>query len=237
MAFLLLVLLVISASILWLLAGRHQRRLARWRRSLELDRHQAVFNDLYADTDGFQLSKYARQGNDAMEYVYGEIDFESFIALLSLCKPDSDSIFYDLGSGVGKAVLACAMVFNVRKSCGIELFENLHHCAERQRRRLAALTEYKDKSQAIELIHADFLNIPLSDASLVFVNASAWFGEFWEKTSQHLEQLKPGALIISTSKALVSNVFQTRHITTVKMSWGVVNAYIQQRLSDDISAT
>lgn len=237
MIFFLIALLVILSGIFWFFYGRHKRRLNRWRQSLELDHHQAVFNNLYARADGFQLSKSARQGKDAIEYVYGEIDFESFIALLSLCKPDSSSIFYDLGSGVGKAVLACAMVFNVQKSCGIELFESLHHCAERQRQHLAALAEYADKAQVIELLQTDFLNVPLSDASLVFVNASAWFGEFWEKTSHHLEQLKPGAIVISTSKALVSNAWQTIHITPVKMSWGIVNAYIQQRLANNMPAT
>ena len=233
----LIAVLVIFTGIFWLFSGRHKRQLIRWRRSLELDHHQAVFENLYARADGFQLSKSARQGKDAIEYVYGEIDFESFIALLSLCKPDSNSIFYDLGSGAGKAVLACAMVFNIRKSCGIELFENLHLCAEGQRQHLTSLAKYADKAQVIEFIQADFLDIPLSDANLVFVNASAWFGEFWEKTSYHLEQLKPGAIVISTSKPLVSSAWQTRHITSVNMSWGVVNAYIQQRLASNNSAT
>lgn len=61
-----------------------------------------------------------------MEYAYGEIKFMSFIALLSLTNPDADTVFYDLGSGIGKAVLACSMVFPIRKSVGVELFPELY---------------------------------------------------------------------------------------------------------------
>ena len=68
----------------------------------------------------------ARQKQDAIEYVYGEIEFLPFIALLSLDKPDSKTVFYDLGSGIGKAVLACAMVYPVHKSVGVELLPELY---------------------------------------------------------------------------------------------------------------
>lgn len=227
----LILLLIFFAGILLLISGRSKRRIRHWRQTLALDSHKNIFNNLYANVDGFQLSQCARAENDAMEYVYGEIDFESFIALLSLCKPDSNSIFYDLGSGIGKAVLACAMVFDVRKSYGVELFENLHHCAKTQQMRLAAIPEYTVKSRNIYFQQGDFRTISLSDANIVFINASAFFGEFWTDTSRHLEELPPGALVISTSKALVSKAFETQHITVVTMSWGVVSVYIQQRLS------
>jgi len=231
----LIILFLISASILLLFAGRHKRRIKRWRKSLAMDRHLAIFNTLYANVNGFQLSQRAREGNDAVEFVYGEIDFESFIALLSLCNPDSDSIFYDLGSGTGKAVLASAMVFNVRKSCGIEHFDSLHQCAKKQRERLTTIPEYAHKSRAIDFVHGNFQTISLQDASIVFINSSAFFGEFWAETSRCLEQLKPGSIVISTSKALVSSVYKTHHITPVKMSWGVVNAYFQQRQASNIA--
>lgn len=236
MAPFLILLLIILASILLLISARSKRRIKHWRQTLALDSHEVIFNNLYANVDGFQLSRRARAENDAMEYVYGEIDFESFIALLSLCKPHSDSIFYDLGSGIGKAVLACAMVFKVRKSYGIELFEQLHQCANTQHLRLAAIPEYTAKSTSISFQQGDFRTISLSDANIVFINASAFFGQFWIDTSRHLEQLQPGAMVISTSKALASTAFETQHITVVTMSWGVVNVYIQQRLPVHIVA-
>lgn len=232
----LIVLLAMVVSIPWLLSKRHNRRIKRWRKSFGLDKHIFIFNQLYAHVNGFQLSLHARQQNNAPEYVYGEIDFESFIALLSLCEPNVDSVFYDLGSGTGKAVLACAMVFDVRKSCGIELFDSLHQCAKTRQQQLMSLPEYAEKSRKIDFKPGDFRQVPFADANILFINASAFFGEFWIETSHLLEQLRPGSLVITTSKALVSRRYKTRHITAVKMSWGIVKVYIQERLPDTIAA-
>jgi Histone methylation protein DOT1 len=213
-------------------AIRWQRQVAvrRWRRALALDKHQTVFQQLYADIDGFRLSKLARTGQDAPEYVYGEIDFESFIALLSLCNPKPSTVFYDLGSGIGKAVLACAMVFAVQRSCGIELFASLDQCAKLQQERLRQIPGYQEKANRVEFKQGNLLEAQFSDASLIFINATAFFGKTWHRISKQVEQIKPGSLVISTSKPLDSSQFLTVTVTQVKMSWGIVDAFIQQRL-------
>ena len=201
----------------------------RWRQRLALDKAESMFEQLYANIDGFTLSRDARMGHDALDYVYGEINFVSFIALLSLAKPDKNTIFYDLGSGTGKAVLACAMVFKVKKSVGIELFKPLHGVACKQQQTLSCIPEYNSISQAIHFIHQDFLTVNLCQATLVFINATGFIGATWIAISQRLTDTKNCTTVISTSKALISTAFTTTHITTVQMSWGVVKAYIQQR--------
>ena len=80
-----------------LFSGKLQKKMAvkRWRKALNLDKHAQVWQQLYADVNGFALSRKARANQDSLEYVYGEIIFEPFIALLSLCKPDYSTVFYD----------------------------------------------------------------------------------------------------------------------------------------------
>lgn len=203
--------------------------LHRWRKALQLDTHQPVYVQLFSGVDGFQLSRNARHTSDAMEYVYGEINFTSFIALLSLVKPDKNTVFYDLGSGIGTAVLACAMVFDVRKSCGVELFPILHHAACEQKNRLANLTLYNARAQTIHFINGDILQANFSEATLIFINATSFFGETWMHISQRIEQTTQCTTVISTSKALKSSAFTITNITMVEMSWGIVRAYVQQR--------
>ncbi|MCX7117868.1 MAG: hypothetical protein NTW94_08245 [Legionellales bacterium] len=208
----------------------HRSRLKkRWFNELNLDKHHATFLQLVRDINGFALSRQARNLHDAMEYTYGEIDFIPFIALLYLTKPNANTVFYDLGSGVGKAVLACALVFDVKKSCGIELFENLHHAALLQHHRLQQTSQDHGKSQRIHFIHANFLSADFSDATLIFINATALFGETWHALNERLAKVNPGTLVISTSKKLISDDFLLQHTTRVAMSWGIVHAYIQQR--------
>lgn len=208
---------------------RKRHLIKRWRRTLKLDHHALNFERLFTDVNGFALSKEARLSGDAMEYTYGEIDFISFIALLSRVKPDPNTVFYDVGSGVGKAVFACAMVFDVRKSCGIELFRNLHETALKKQSQLATHSFYKQKANTICFINDDFLNTDMRDATLIFINATAFFGETWVTLNQQLDNLNTGTRVITASKKLLSPSFIILETIPVQMSWGVVLTYIQQR--------
>ena len=198
----------------------------RWFRALNLKAHQRHFDGLFKTINGFALSQIARQKGDAIEYTYGEIEFIPFIALLSLVNPDKDTVFYDLGSGTGKAVLACAMVFTVKKSCGIELFEELHHSACDQKKYLERIPEYQEKARTIHFIQSNFLQTDISDATLIFINASALFGETLNALTQRLKQLKPGTFILMTSKKLSCDVFEIKKETLIQMSWGVVRVFV-----------
>ncbi|MDX1836331.1 class I SAM-dependent methyltransferase [Legionella taurinensis] len=211
-------------------AFKQRRRLRRWRQTLALHHHAKRFTALYQDVDGFALSRLSRTHQDAMEYVYGEIEFEPFIALLSLCHITPHTVFYDLGSGCGKAIVACAMVYSPGRSCGIELFAPLHQAADELRIRLQAWPEYALKAKRIEFRQADFLEADLRDADLIFINSTAFFGDYWRRISGHLEQLKPGTQVISTSKPLDSAAFYVLKTTVLQMSWGRVTAYLQHRL-------
>lgn len=220
--------ILLTSFLIWKLPAR---RVYFWRRSLNLKRHKQAFNDLYATVNGFLLSRQSRKNGDSLELVYGEIDFESFIALLTLCQPQADTIFYDLGSGTGKAVLACAMVFNVQKSLGIELLPSLYNCSQAQQQRLAALPAYCHQEKTIEFKLGNFLSMPIGDATIVFINSTAFFADHWQKISAHLEDVQPGTYIISTSKVLLSDKFAVRRTTLVKMSWGLAKVFIQQRIA------
>lgn len=219
----------IIATTYYLMSAR-SRKIKRWRKALSINKHQRMFEQLYHEVNGFALSHTARLHSNAMEYIYGEINFESFAALLSLCKPNKDTVFYDLGSGTGKAVLTCAMLFNVQKSCGIEWFASLHEAACKQQKKLLGMADYSQKAGSICLVQGDFLKHSFMDATLVFINATTFFTAVWQRISQHLAELPAKTVIISTSKALDSPLFVTKHVTPVTMSWGVVNAYIQERL-------
>lgn len=173
------------------------------------------------------LSQQARKTQDAFDYVYGEINFLSFVALLSLAKPDNTTVFYDLGSGVGKAVLACAMVYSVRKSVGVELFPQLHSAACKQAEQLACIENYNKQAKCVEFILGDFLQVNLDDATMIFINSTALVNPTWSTLCLRLEHLPHLTTVITTSKPLSSTKFEVLIETQVEMSWGVVLAFIQ----------
>jgi predicted hydrocarbon binding protein len=212
--------------LVFFLRKRKVRQIKRWQKSLNLMHHKPVFHELYKDVNGFILSRQARKKQDAFEFTYGEIEFLPFIALLSLVKIDSSTVFYDLGSGIGKAVIACAMVYPVRKTVGIELFPQLHLSACEQVEKLKAIHDYQMAAEKIELIEGNFLDADLKDATLIFINATALMGKTWEDLCSHLNNLPQIETIITTSKPLLDTEFwQVKH-TKIQMSWGVVLAYI-----------
>ncbi len=222
-------LLVLLTLLLHLRCKRKQIDVNRWQKSLNLQEHAQAFRQLYTDANGFLLSQDARREHDAMEYAYGEIEFLSFIALLSLINPDENTVFYDLGSGIGKAVLACSMVFPVRKSTGIELFPELYLDACKRVRQLAAMNNYTEHAKKIQFVLNDFLEANLDDATLVFINSTAFFGPTWEKLCIKLDHLPHLNTVITTSKTLSCTHFTVTACTKVEMSWGIVSAYIHTR--------
>ena len=222
-------LIALLLLLLYIPQKRKQLRIRRWQKSLNLQEHAKMFQKLYQDVNGFALSKKERQKKDEIDYFYGEIEFLPFIALLSLIKLDHETLFYDLGCGTGKAVLACSMVYPVRKSVGVELFPELYLSACKRAQQLAAMKQEAQKGNNIEFILGDFLEVNLDDATVIFINSTALFGPTWERLCARLDHLPHLKTVITTSKALLSNKFFVVMSPKVEMSWGIVHAYIHNK--------
>ncbi|HRD69921.1 MAG TPA: hypothetical protein PK657_07235 [Legionella sp.] len=221
--------ILLSAILIYRQLDKRYLRVKRWKNSLNLREHARVFQNLYQDVDGYGISRKAREKMDAFAYTYGEIDFLSFIALLSLVKPNENSVFYDLGSGTGKAIIAAAMVYPMKKTCGIELFAELHIRACQQKKILTTYERYQKVAATVEFIQGDYFLIDMNDATVIFINSTALFGEEFENLSNKLNLLPHLQVIITTSKPLLASNFSPFITTKVQMSWGVVTAYIQLR--------
>lgn len=222
-------LILIGLIVFFFFLPRKHKQVIQWEKSLHLPKHARTFEQLYENVHGHLLSRQARQDKDAIDFVYGEIEFRSFIALMSLAQPDSNTVFYDLGSGTGKAVLACNMVYPVSKCVGVELFPLLHATACAQAQKLAQIPEYAQRAQHIEFIQGDFLEIDLSDATLIFINSTTLIGETWNLLCLRLKNLPKLKTVITTSKPLINNGFSLIASTKIEVSWGIIFAYIQTK--------
>lgn len=183
----------------------------------------ALCHKVYRDVPGFSLAKQARQVQQqfSYEYIYGEIDFKSFAHLLSRCKIMPTTVFYDLGSGTGKALVCAALLYDFKKICGIENLQLLHECAQNIINKIPA--------QNIFLYHADLLVWNIFDSDLVFINASAFIGDFWEQVLARLIQLKEGTQVIVVSKRLPGEYFTQLYEDFLPMSFGLARVGIYRR--------
>jgi len=92
------------------------------------------YNRLFSNVSlnqGKELSRNERKakGINATSLTYGEIDFHSFVHILlkKVKIPNKkNAVFYDLGSGTGRAVIAARLTQDYLVCEGVELLEGLH---------------------------------------------------------------------------------------------------------------
>lgn len=186
-----------------------QRRLNKKTRQTVESCHQ-----IYQNIPSFNLAKQARSDQQlfSYEYIYGEIDFDSYAQVLSYCTIKPNSIFYDLGSGAGKAVVCAALLYDFKRACGIEHLELLHECAQQASKHLEAYN--------IHFYLDNLLTYNWLDADILFINASTFIGDFWHEVLSRLKQLKSGTQIIVVSKQLPAESFSPIYDDFLLMSWG-----------------
>lgn len=154
--------------------------------------------------DGKHLSRKDRTAmrNSSSTLIYGEIAYDSYchimwsaladleeeqtldesaVAALEGTEPYARSrhakggVYYDLGSGTGRALLASVLAHSFHKVVGIEILSSLHEAAEK------CLSVYQDMaargevpSRAVELVCGSFFDYDWSDGDVVFANSTCY---------------------------------------------------------------
>lgn len=208
-----------------------------WKSSIHYDRCFKIFTKLYQDIKPMEISMKERQEKqiDAdKSFTYGEVVFYSFVQILESAHPKQGEIFYDLGSGAGKAVFIAGLVFDLSKALGIEKLDGLYEISHSLVEKLPSIPEVSelpaDKKINIQFIHDDFLKVKISDGNIVFVNATCFSGEIWDGLMIQLLTLKKGARVIITSKTIEIGGFAMKHQNLYLMTWGLSKVSIYERL-------
>ena len=105
-----------------------------------------------------------------IQYTYGEVVPMHFIPLLEYIKPQPGDVFYDLGCGAGKPLLAASLAYPNLKVCkGIELLKGLSDIAEEVASNVASQCEEQGLKYApIEVTQGDILDADWSEGSIIF---------------------------------------------------------------------
>ena len=202
-----------------------QREFWAWLRRPHIRYALSLLKPLYQNVNGMEVARKAWQQSRFRDFAftYGEIDIISFIAILETAQLKPGEIFYDLGSGTGKAVFTAALAFNFAACKGIELVPELYQLSCQLKRRLPKL------NAQIELINADFLSVDFREADVIFINAACFVGEIWQTIVEKFIQLKPGTRVIVGSKQLPIPYFNLIDEKLRYMSWGEAIVRIYQR--------
>lgn len=209
-----------------------QKKLKQYPHWKELIKTEYFLYDLYKglNTSGISKQERKRLGIDDDAFVYGEIEFLPFYTILDKVKPQRNDIFYDLGSGAGKAVFVAASFFKIKKAYGIELLPGLCDLANAQLHKAEDLAKFHSQHMAdIEFLQKDFLETDISNGDIIFINATCLSYHAWEKLLAKLMLLKAGSRVIVTTKKIQHASFQVISQTFEVMSWGVNSVNIYQK--------
>lgn len=98
--------------------------------------------------------------------VYGELTQKGVDMIVNYLQPyfNSNTVFYDLGSGLGKMVLHIGIQYGVKKSIGIEYSRERHQGA------IFLQKKYTKKYNNISFHNATIQSHDISDATIVYMD-------------------------------------------------------------------
>ena len=134
----------------------------------------------------------------------------SIAQVINYWKPiKENSIFVDLGSGLGKGVLTAALSYPFAEWIGIEYLENIYNksltLAQEFTAYLNNLLETDEEAcknlkltslPKLTILHGDFTEVDWSNADFVLANATCYVGDLMDKILEKLNNCKGGMIQI-----------------------------------------
>jgi len=158
--------------------------------------------------------RYAECSLPALQAALGKIQ-DLYGAASDVLQEDGAGVFYDLGSGLGKACLQACVCYPFEAVVGIEVLEGLHTLASEVKKRYDAkasdaLPAAQRRSEtgepvpvpALEFRHGSFAGADLSEASVAFCHAAAFDTHTLRDMRACFATLPPGAFAITTTHEL-----------------------------------
>jgi hypothetical protein len=191
-----------------------------------------VFDYLYGNIKGYEISNNARSkfSGSTEKLLYGELPFDTWKKIVEFANPNQRGVFFDLGSGTGRVVMQSHLLFDFKKSIGVEILDGLHEKAcevkENFDRTIKPQIQTHVDGREIKFIKDSFFNVSLQEADLIFMNHPFKEGEdFLRLEEKFLNELKPGTKIVTIIRALKSPAFKYLGKQTFKFSWGDSTAH------------
>ena len=192
---------------------------------------ETLFNYLYANINGYDISSASRpKTTSSKDLLYGEIPFATWKKIVEQANPKDGAIFFDLGSGTGRVVIESHLLFNFRKSIGIELVKGLHdkacEIAETFTKIIKPQINDSITNRELLFINDNILNVDIYEADFILLpHPFKSENDFLALEERFLKQLKPKTKIVTFIRPLRNRRFKGFGGTLYNFSWGKSTAY------------
>tara|TARA_B100000963_G_C22629781_1_gene674296 strand:+ start:3216 stop:3845 length:630 start_codon:yes stop_codon:yes gene_type:complete len=131
--------------------------------------------------------------------IYGEVVAEGADSMVKKFEKhfNENTVFYDLGSGLGKMVIHIGLQYGVKKSIGIEFSKERSCVSERLKQ------EYAKDAKNIEFYCGNILDYNLSDANVIYMDNTVFPNHISRKI---FDKLPKGCLVLYKSPYNKSNL-------------------------------
>ncbi len=197
--------------------------------------HQ-VFSDISAE-DARQLSATSRAEDSLSangDFTYGEINFRSFASILRGVHTTPGSRLLDLGAGIGKPVIAAALLFDFQACVGIEQLRGLYKVACSRPKRLLRLLQGQgglpEDLPDMEFSNTSFFDTSWRDYDVVFLSSTTFTADTLTRIATKSRELPHGAMLISLTHPLNAPHLKEQSRRTLDMSWGPAMVIVHRRI-------
>ena len=204
-------------------------------RAMETAHVQQLFEQLYSGFSGYDIARSEKERTGLKEAgtTYGEVVPAAFIDVLREAEPRAGEVFFDLGSGTGKATLLAALAFPFGRVVGIELLPGLGDAARQVLGRydsdIRPGLPPEHQAQRIEFIDGDFLAQDFSSADVLFAHGTCYGAETMAQLSQKLSEMRPGSRVVLAGQNIQSPDFAFVKMKVMRTDWGTALATVYRR--------
>ena len=140
---------------------------------------EGVMNKIYDNlSNSYVVTQQQPDEKNLVRSTYGEMKFPSVSHMISQLNINKDDVFYDLGSGSGKVVMQVFLEAGVKKSIGVEYFNERHTNAKTALDKMYQLyPELKNTDRQIIYNLGNIKDVNLDDATVIFMCSTCYPSE------------------------------------------------------------
>lgn len=196
-----------------------------------------LYDSIFAGISGYSVSLLEKNSREEKEPIfkdvlYGELSFELFYAILVL-PPVSEylnnaKVFYDIGSGIGNAVIAAYLTDVFEKCVGVEIMRSLYDASKMAKKRLQSMCS--DACDRVLFVNDNALNVDFSDADMALFCCPTKDEKLRYEMENKFKNLKNGSIIISLIHKFKNEMdFELLNAKLVKTAWGETPLFTYKR--------
>ena len=195
-----------------------------------------IYDRIFSEINGYGVSLQEKQQKIKQKYIkdliYGEIPFELLYALF-VFEPikdimNSGKVFYDIGSGIGNAVVGSYLIGNFKKCIGIEILDSLYNLSKVVEDRVKSI--YPRPDCEMQFKHGNMLDFDIADGDVILFCCPNKDDEIRSEMEKKFLTLKSNSIIISLIHSFANKIdFSLITTRMVKSTWGETPMMIYRR--------